>query len=307
MNNGQTRRKSPLATYEKISPNSSKPRTKKIRRLSPHAVAGNLSIESTLNLSRFVTYNATTGASTNYAIGSDGRIGLGVEETNRAWTTSSSANDNEAITFEIANDGSAPDWHMSDKAINAWMSIAIEIAKFYGFKKFNYQEKPSNISGSAAVESWIASWANADEMLITLHCWYAAKACPGSYFIRQLPWIVKEMNKRLTGMEPEAFVGEGATPTVSIPPTPIPPTPIPAQVSSNTQTSSIFQPYQVTINATSLNVRRGPGTNYLVTETLRNDKNVYTIIEEADGVGASKWCKLKSGIGWVSKDYIKRK
>ena len=51
--NGKTRRKSPLAVYERLSPNKSIPRNKQIRRLTPHCVAGNLTIESTLGLSTF--------------------------------------------------------------------------------------------------------------------------------------------------------------------------------------------------------------------------------------------------------------
>lgn len=307
-NNGQTRRKSSMAVYERISPNSSKPRNKKIRRITPHCVAGNLSIESTLGLSHFVTPNSTSGSSTNYAIGSDGRVGLGVEETNRAWTTSSSANDHEAITFEIANNGGAPDWRMSDAAINAWMDLVVDIAKFYGFKKINYREKPVNVNGSASVESWIASWANADEMIVTLHCWYANKACPGPYFIRQLPWAVKEINKRLNGMTSEAFVGEGSivpiNNTTSKAPEPTYTIPVPTKLQTSPVVASSDVPYSITINASALNVRKGPGTSYPVVQTLMNDKNVYTIIEESDGPGATIWCKLKSGLGWVSKDYI---
>jgi hypothetical protein len=33
---------------------------------------------------------------------------------------------------------------------------------------------------------------------------------------------------------------------------------------------------------------------------------VYTIVEEADGPGASKWGRLKSGAGWISLDFVKK-
>ncbi len=65
-----------------------------------------------------------------------------------------------------------------------------------------------------------------------------------------------------------------------------------------------FSEYLVKINTKALNVRKGPGTNFDVTKTLINDKNKYTIVDEQDGNGASKWCKLKSGIGWISKDFV---
>jgi hypothetical protein len=111
-------------------------------------------------------------------------------------------------------------------------------------------------------------------MIITLHIWYANKACPGPYLTRQLPWIANEITKRLSGAKPEKFIGEGS-----------------------------FKPYLVKINASALNIRKGPGTNYPVVITLYKDKNVYTILEESNGPGAKKWGKLKSGIGWISLDY----
>lgn len=208
-----SRLKSSLVTFEHISPNKN-PRNKKIRRLTPHCIAGNLTIESTLKLSAF---RAGGTASTNYAIGTDGRVGLGVEETYRAWTSSSKTNDEEAITFEIANNGGAPDWRMSDAAINSWILLSVDICRYYGFRKVAYQPKPTNITISE-VEKWINTWDPGDAMIITLHNWFANKACPGPYFIRQLPWMVKEINKRLSGQTSEAFVGEGAFKSTS--PTP---------------------------------------------------------------------------------------
>ena len=259
--------------------------------MTPHCVAGNLSIEATLGLDRFTRYDPNAGASCNYAIGSDGRVGLGVDETKRAWTTSSAINDNEAITFEIANNGGAPDWRMSDAAVNAWLDLAVEIAKFYGFKSVAYQPKPSTVT-TAQVEQWIKSWAPSDAMIITLHCWYKNKECPGPYFIRQLPWLVREMNKRLAGLTAEAFIGECVAPPKEQSVAPMP---------------TLFTPYLATITAEALNVRTGPGTTYTVVTVLRNDKNTYTIIEEAKGPGATMWCRLKSGLGWVSKDFIQKK
>lgn len=274
-----TRRSSGMEVYTKLSPNCTKPRGSVIKRLTPHCVAGNLSIERTLNLPRMVIPQSP-GLSVTYAIGTDGRIGLGVEEFNRPWTSSSSYNDNRAITFEIANNGGDPDWRMSDKAINSWLDLSENICRFYGYKKVNYKTKPSEITGKDAVEAWIKTWEKADEMIITLHRWFAAKSCPGPYFIRQLPWLVKELNNRLSGGTKHIFYGEGVVP---------PPPP--------------FTPYVIKINAYALNIRKGPGTNYPIVQTLRNDPYHYTIIEESTGQGAKLWGKLKSGIGWIALDY----
>lgn len=363
MNNGRTRRKSELAPIERISPNKTIPRGKVIRRQTPHGVGGNLSVESTLGLASF--HDGKT-ASVSYAIGSDGRRGFGVEETNRPWTSSSTINDNQAITFEIAQDGTGPDWHMSDLAINAYLDLAVDIANFYGFKKINYKEKPSNISGATAVETWISTWAKDDEMLITLHNWYAKTECPGPYFMRQLPWLVREMNKRLQDPTwiPEAFVGEGATyprlkkgakgDSVYLLQTKLnahgasPILKVDGEFGSLTETAvkafqtakklavdgvvftntwnalmkdkDIEKPpvtnvvnepttsdkkeYLIQITASILNIRKEPGTDKDIVRPLINDKNIYTIVEEANGVGASKWGRLKSDEGWISLDHV---
>jgi len=361
--NGRIRHKSELATVERITNNKTSPRNKTIRRLTPHCVAGNLTVGTVLGLAKF--HDGKT-ASTGYAIDSEGRCGLGVEETNRPWTTSSAANDHEAITFEIANTGLGPDWRMSDAAINAFLDQAVETCRFYGYSKAAYQLKPKNITGSVAVENWIKSWHNSDEMAITLHNWYANKACPGPYFMRQIPWLVREMNKRLQNPSyiPERFVGEGATwPTIkrgsvgeavifaqeklnahnmipevrvdghfgplteasvkvfqaerglvvdgSIGPmtwaelekqadVPAKPSVPPSDPAQEQKPSS----YLIRITASALNIRTSPDKNSKIVKVLINDKNAYTIVEEANGPGATKWGRLKSGLGWISLDHV---
>ena len=91
---------SSLVSYTKLSPNCSKPRNHKIDTITIHHMAGNLSVETCGNV--FAT--TSRKASSNYGIGSDGRVGLYVEEVNRAWTSGNRANDNRAITIEVAND-----------------------------------------------------------------------------------------------------------------------------------------------------------------------------------------------------------
>lgn len=349
----KTRAKSSLTNFTKLSPNRNKPRTGNVCRLTPHHVAGNLTALATLSLARFQTYSPTSGASANYAIGSDGQIGLGVEETNRAWTSSSPTNDHQAITFEISNNGGNPDWSMSDEAINSWMNLSVDICQFYGFDKINYQEKPSSIT-IAKVEDWIKTWAKTDEMIITLHNWFSATACPGPYFMKQLPWLVSEMNKRLADPNYKAvpFSSKNNNTIIEeVPPTITTPTEtksidtlaqevikgvwgnapnraknltaagydaaavqarvneLMGQSSSTTTTSNV--PYEITITANALNIRKGPGTNYAIVKPLVNDKNVYTIVEEQSGPSGNgtngMWGKLKSGIGWILLSYTKKR
>lgn len=66
--------------------------------------------------------------------------------------------------------------------------------------------------------------------------------------------------------------------------------------------NNAFEPYFVKVALKDLSIRKGPGTNYARIQYIPT--GVYTIIEEVDGKGASKWGKLKSGAGWISLDYV---
>ena len=74
------------------------------------------------------------------------------------------------------------------------------------------------------------------------------------------------------------------------------------------ETEAAFEPYLVQVSITDLNIRKGPGTNY--GRSGYTGKGCFTIVEEADGVGASKWGLLKSyqtnRNGWISLDYAKK-
>ena len=70
---------------------------------------------------------------------------------------------------------------------------------------------------------------------------------------------------------------------------------------STTTAAAAKVPYTAKVTATALNVRKGPGTNYAVTMTIR-DKGVYTIVEEKNG-----WGRLKSGAGWISLAYTEKR
>ncbi len=68
--------------------------------------------------------------------------------------------------------------------------------------------------------------------------------------------------------------------------------------------AAAFAPYTVQVTISDLRIRTGPGTNYAANGYT--GKGVFTIVGESDGVGASKWGKLKSGAGWISLDYAKK-
>lgn len=164
---------SKLVDYVKISPNSSNPRNHKIDKITIHHMAGNLSVESC----GVVFQPKSRQASSNYGIGSDGRVGMYVEEANRAWTSSSAENDNRAVTIEVANDEIGGNWHVSDKALAKLIDLCVDICKRNGIAKLNYTgDKSGNL---------------------TMHKWFAATNCPGPYLESKFPYIAEEVNKRL--------------------------------------------------------------------------------------------------------------
>ena len=119
---------SPLVQYTKISPNSSNPRNNKIKKITIHHMAGVLSVETCGN----IFANPKRQASSNYAIGSDGRIAMYVEEKNRSWCSSSANNDNQAITIEVSNSQKGGNWPVSDYVLSRLIDLCVDICKRNG-------------------------------------------------------------------------------------------------------------------------------------------------------------------------------
>lgn len=63
--------------------------------------------------------------------------------------------------------------------------------------------------------------------------------------------------------------------------------------------------YLVKVTTPVLNIRKGAGTNFATAGSVKKGE-VYTIVAESAGQGASKWGKLKSGAGWISLDYVQK-
>lgn len=162
---------SKLVVYKKLSPHCNKPRNHKIDKIVIHHMAGNLTIEACGQVFQ------TRQASSNYGIGTDGRIGMYVEEKNRSWATSNAAVDNRAVTIEVANSKSGGNWPVSDKAMKSLINLCVDICKRNGIKKLKYTGgKNGNL---------------------LMHCWYASTACPGPYLKSKFSYIAKEVNKKL--------------------------------------------------------------------------------------------------------------
>ena len=265
---------SSLATVRMISPNRTPNRNHAIDTITIHCFVGQVTAKRGCE----VFQPSSKGASCNYVVGYDGSIGLCVEEKDRSWCTggydkngnpirvngiSGKSNDYQAVTIEVASDSTHP-YAITEKAMAALIELCADICRRNGIKRLLWSGD-KNLVGNPAKQN------------LTVHRWFANKACPGDYIYQRLGDIAAKVNAKL-----------GAAGTAQAPAPPV---------------SSV--PYKVRITATDLRIRKGPGTDTAIVQNAINP-GVYTIVSEATGQGATLWGKLKSGLGWVSLDFCKK-
>ena len=250
----------PVVTYSRISPNRTSPRNHKIDTITIHCIVGQWTAKQGCD------YFATTGreCSANYVVGKDGSIGLSVEEQDRSWCSSSRSNDHRAITIEVASDTKHP-YKVTDQALAALIDLLVDICRRNGIKALLWKGDKSLIG-------------QVNKQNMTVHRWFANKACPGDYLYNLHPQIAAQVNERLGAAAPAE----------------------PEKKPSQTPSGATFTPYLVRITASVLNIRKGPGTTYAVTGQIK-DRGVYTIVEQK-----GNWGRLKSGAGWISLSYTKK-
>lgn len=236
---------SPLVSCTRISPNRTSPRNHAIDTITIHCIVGQWTAQRGCDFFA----GRERKASANYVVGKDGSIGLCVEEKDRAWCSSNRDNDHRAVTIEVASDTAHP-FAVTPQAYNALLDLVTDVCKRNGIRKLLWKADKSLIG-------------QVDKQNMTVHRWFANKACPGEYLYSRHGEIAAEVNRRL-GMTP----------------------------------------YTVRITSSNLRIRKGPGTGESVVGFIQ--PGVYTIVEEADGPGASKWGRLKLAPGWVSLDFCTR-
>lgn len=166
-----------------LSPNHSGKRTHKIDRITPHCVVGQLSAEA---IGGCFT-SPSRQASCNYGIGYDGRVCLIVDEANRSWCSSSSANDQRAVTIECASDKVAP-YTMNSAVYNKLVDLCADICKRNGIKKLLwFADKNKSLSYEPAN----------GEAVLTVHRWFANKSCPGDWLYNRLGDLAARVNAKL--------------------------------------------------------------------------------------------------------------
>lgn len=176
---------SKLVSYIKLSPNHSGHRTHSIDRITPHCVVGQCSVETLGN----IFAPTSRQASCNYGIGPDGRVGMYVEEKNRSWCSSSNANDQRAVTIECASDTKHP-YTMNSTVYATLIKLCVDICKRNGKKKLIWLGDKSKTLNYTP---------NSDEMVLTVHRWFANKSCPGDWLYSRLGDLAAKVTAQLGG------------------------------------------------------------------------------------------------------------
>jgi len=306
---------SSLVAYTKLSPNHSGQRNHAIDRITPHCVVGQCTAEG---LGDWFA-RSSTQASSNYGIDKNGRVGLYVDEANRSWCSSSSANDHRAVTIECASDTQEPYW-MNDAVYSTLIKLCADICKRNGKTKLLWlEDKEVTLNYTPA----------ADEMVLTVHRWFANKSCPGNWLYSRLGDLASKVTAALGGTteqpKPAATLYRvrrswddsksqkgaykifanakkcaDANPGYSV----FDSNGKAVYTSPSGEETSV--PFLVKVTVTDLNIRCGPGTNYAATGNYTG-AGIFTITEVRSGAGSEAgWGKLKSGAGWIALDFTQR-
>lgn len=174
---------SSLVDYTRISPNKTSPRNHAIDTITIHCVVGQCTAESL----GAVFAPASRKGSSNYGVDKDGRIGMYVEEKDRSWCSSSSANDNRAITIEVASDTKAP-YAVTDKAYKGLINLLVDICTRNNIKELKWKGDKSLVG-------------KVSQQNMTVHRWFAATECPGEYLYERMGKIASDVNTRLKYLE----------------------------------------------------------------------------------------------------------
>lgn len=174
---------SPLVGYTRLVNKHSGQRTHSIDRITPHCVVGQVTAARLGDI-----YSGTREVSSNYGIALDGTVGLYVEEKNRSWCSSSNANDQRAITIECASDSKSP-YAFKPIVYETLIKLCVDICERNGKTKilwFGNKTKSLNYVPKS------------NEMVFTVHRWFANKSCPGDWLYSRMGELTKAINAELS-------------------------------------------------------------------------------------------------------------
>ena len=233
---------SPLISATLISPNKTSPRNHKIDTVTIHCFVGNWELNKMLNLFKPQSFKA----SCNYVIDKDGKIGLCVEEKDRSWCSSNRENDHRAITIECASDVTHP-YAINDAVYNSLVTLLVDICKRNpGIGKLRWKADKGLI-GKTNLQN------------MTVHRWFANKACPGDYIYARLGKIANEVNEKL----------------------------------ENKTTAKSFR-----VRAKNVNIFKVPGEQPIGKNTGEGIFTIEEVKMAPDPT-LIEWGRLRSGLGWI--------
>ena len=174
---------SSLATYTHLLPYTYGTRGHAIDRITPHCWAGH----GTLAGFQSTAYSRSISA--NYAIDDNGNVGLFVDESKAAWSSSDEENDRRAVTIECASDSRDP-CEMYAAVYHKLVELCADICRRNGKTKLLW---PGSKSAALAYES------AADEMVLTAHRWFENKSCPGDWLYSRFGDLAEKVTALLDG------------------------------------------------------------------------------------------------------------
>lgn len=174
---------SKLVDLTMLSPNNSGKRKYPITRITPHCTAVNVSAYRIGEIFKPKTRNA----SCNYGIGNDCRVVLVCPESVRSWCSSSQDNDNRSITIECASTNVHP-YEFMPGVYNKLVDLCVDICRRYNKKRLIWISDKTTALKYKVKE---------DELLLTVHRWFAAKACPGEWLMMRMKNLADEVTQKL--------------------------------------------------------------------------------------------------------------
>ena len=290
-------------TVKAHSSNYSKGRSQKISKITIHHMAGKL---TALQCGRiFQTKNRK--ASAHYGVGSDGKIGLYVDESNTAYSDGNWSSNCKSVSIETANSSTGGSWPVSDKTLKLLIKLVADIAKRNNLGKLVVGKN------------------------LTYHSMYASTTCPGNHLRSKMQYIADEANKINSGKTTAktettkktetakemyrvrkswsdsksqigAFTSLDNAKSMAIK--------NPGYKVYNSAGKCVYSPttgsntsFKVEVKISDLHIRKGAGTGYASKGFIK--PGVYTIVETKVS-GGYTWGKLKSGAGWIALKYTER-
>lgn len=131
--------------------------------------------------------------SANYGVDRDGRILCAVDENKISICSSSYANDMRAVTIEVASDSKHP-YAVNEAAMASLIRLVVDVCRRNGkrrvvwipdkFRALSYDQED-------------------DEMLLTVHRWFAQTLCPGEFLMEHM--------EEISTLSTDLLTGEGST------------------------------------------------------------------------------------------------